>query len=151
SASFISCQCTTPVRELPERLDQRAGMLYSTPSALQRTPQHTNRSEYRVTTHAQASRDIASAAIPVRVDIQDYASLAARVAELAQVPTSAPPAAAPRWYALHLAAPALAAPATFDTLLAPRALHHRVQPLPYQLRVVESILRDKAPGAILAD
>jgi SNF2 family DNA or RNA helicase len=107
-----------------------------------------------VTTHAQSSRDgTATASIPVRVTIQDYTALAARVAALAQTATDAPApsAAAPRWYALHLAAPALAAPATFDVLLAPRALHERLQPLPYQLRVVQSVLRDKAPGAILAD
>lgn len=42
-------------------------------------------------------------------------------------------------------------PATFETLVAPAALYGRVRPHPYQLRVVQSVLREKAPAAILAD
>ncbi|HEX8998006.1 MAG TPA: SNF2-related protein [Ktedonobacterales bacterium] len=59
--------------------------------------------------------------------------------------------AGPRWYALSLRAQALREPASFDRLLAPHALYDRVRPHPYQLRVVEQVLRDKAPAAILAD
>lgn len=59
--------------------------------------------------------------------------------------------AGPRWYALSLRAQTLREPASFDRLLAPHALYDRVRPHPYQLRVVEQALRDKAPAAILAD
>jgi SNF2 family DNA or RNA helicase len=58
---------------------------------------------------------------------------------------------APRWYALNLTAQSLRAPTSFDQLLSPTVLHDRLKPLDYQLRVVESVLRDKAPAAILAD
>ena len=64
----------------------------------------------------------------------------------------APPSPAePRWYALSLRAQALRETASFDRLLAPHALYDRVRPHPYQLRVVEQVLREKAPAAILAD
>ncbi len=56
-----------------------------------------------------------------------------------------------RWYALNLRAQAFRTPPSFDTLLAPRVLYDRVRPHPYQLRVVEQVLREKAPAAILAD
>lgn len=62
-----------------------------------------------------------------------------------------PAPAGPRWYALSLRAQALRESASFDRLLAPHALYDRVRPHPYQLRVVEQALRDKAPAAILAD
>ena len=58
---------------------------------------------------------------------------------------------APRWYLLARSAEELRIPATFETLVAPAALFDRVRPHPYQLRVVESVLREKAPAAILAD
>src|SRR5262249_11443707 len=63
-----------------------------------------------------------------------------------------PPAIhAPGWYALLQRSHALRAPATFETLLSPLALHERLRPHPYQLRVVERVLREMAPAAILAD
>ena len=63
--------------------------------------------------------------------------------------TSTP--AGPRWYALSLRTQALRETASFDKLLAPHALYDRLRPHPYQLRVVEQVLREKAPAAILAD
>ncbi|HLY32712.1 MAG TPA: SNF2-related protein, partial [Ktedonobacterales bacterium] len=64
-----------------------------------------------------------------------------------------PPAdpAWPRWYALSLRAQTLRIPASFDRLLAPRALYDRVRPHPYQTQVVEQALREKAPSVLLAD
>ncbi|HET9109886.1 MAG TPA: SNF2-related protein [Ktedonobacterales bacterium] len=62
-----------------------------------------------------------------------------------------PAPAEPRWYALSLRAQSLRETASFDRLLAPHALYDRVRPHPYQLRVVEQVLREKAPAAILAD
>jgi SNF2 family DNA or RNA helicase len=79
----------------------------------------------------------------------DTSATVAVLADRAQTPEASPQA--PRWYALLLASHAFRAPATFDTLLAPRVLHDRLQPLGYQLRVVQSVLREKAPAAILAD
>ena len=57
----------------------------------------------------------------------------------------------PRWYALALRAQRLRVAASFDRLLAPAVLYDRVRPHAYQLRVVEQVLREKAPAAILAD
>ena len=57
----------------------------------------------------------------------------------------------PRWYALALRAQGLRVAASFDRLLAPAVLYDRVRPHAYQLRVVEEVLREKGPGAILAD
>ncbi|HEY7850138.1 MAG TPA: DEAD/DEAH box helicase, partial [Ktedonobacterales bacterium] len=62
-----------------------------------------------------------------------------------------PAPAGPRWYALSLRAQALRETTSFDRLLAPYALYDRVRPHPYQLHVVEQVLREKAPAAILAD
>jgi SNF2 family DNA or RNA helicase len=58
---------------------------------------------------------------------------------------------APLWYAMRLRAQRLRAVGTFDRLLAPAALHDRIRPHAFQLRVVEQVLREKAPAAILAD
>lgn len=58
---------------------------------------------------------------------------------------------APRWYALARRAQELRVPASFETLVAPAVLYDRVRPHPYQLRVVETVLREMAPAAILAD
>src|SRR5215469_11624257 len=87
---------------------------------------------------------------PVRVCISDPHQLASRVARLVR---AAPPIdpMLPRWYALHLRSQSLRAPASFDTLLAPRVLYDRLRPHPYQLQVVQQVLREKAPAAILAD
>ena len=88
--------------------------------------------------------------IQVRVGISDPHRLAERVARL---PRAGFPADAtlPRWYALNLRASSFRIPESFDTLLAPRVLFDRVRPHPYQLRVVQQVLREKAPAAILAD
>lgn len=59
--------------------------------------------------------------------------------------------ASSRWYALALRAQRLRVAASFDRLLAPAVLYDRVRPHSYQLRVVEQVLREKAPAAILAD
>jgi SNF2 family DNA or RNA helicase len=59
--------------------------------------------------------------------------------------------AAPRWYALYLWGQHLRVAASFDRLVAPAVLYDRVRLHPYQLRVVEQVLREKAPAAILAD
>lgn len=88
--------------------------------------------------------------IPVRVRLADPHRLLARASAPNESDTSLDPTF-PRWYALSLRAQALRTPDTFDTLLAPRVLYDRLQPHPYQLRVVENVLRDKAPAAILAD
>ncbi len=80
--------------------------------------------------------------IPARVVFTDpYALLS----------DAAPTPAGPRWYALSLRAQALRETASFDRLLAPHALYDRVRLHPYQLHVVEQVLREKAPAAILAD
>lgn len=100
--------------------------------------------------HATPSDGSIDAGIPVRRVISDPHHLLARVAQLAQTPLASDAAAA-RWYALHLSAQNLRVPPTFDTLLAPRVLYDRVRPHPYQLHVVEQVLREKAPAAILAD
>jgi SNF2 family DNA or RNA helicase len=89
-------------------------------------------------------------AIPVRVAFAGAQQVIARAAQLARS-GAAPDTAMPRWYVLSLQAQALRTPPSFDTLLAPRVLYERVRPLPYQLHVVEQVLREKAPAAILAD
>jgi SNF2 family DNA or RNA helicase len=58
--------------------------------------------------------------------------------------------AGPQWYALAIRAQALRQSA-YDRLLAPQALYERLRPHPYQLRVVEQALKEKAPAVILAD
>jgi SNF2 family DNA or RNA helicase len=57
----------------------------------------------------------------------------------------------PRWYALSLRGRAFLPSASFASLLAPQVLYDRIQPHAYQLRVVERVLRDLSPAAILAD
>lgn len=82
------------------------------------------------------------------------ATLAGAVAIDAQIDgtvDAAEDAAAPRWYALAQWGRDLRVEASFDRLIAPDALHDRVRLHPYQLRVVEQVLREKAPAAILAD
>jgi len=60
-------------------------------------------------------------------------------------------ASSQRWYSLALRAHRHRTAASFDRLLAPAVLYDRVRPHGYQLRVVEQVLREKAPAAILAD
>lgn len=84
----------------------------------------------------------------------DPHQLRAEIARLATLPAPANQTvdvAAPRWYALNLSAQSLRVPPTFETLLAPHLLYDRVRPHPYQMHVVEQVLREKAPAAILAD
>ena len=104
----------------------------------------------RVELETTISSPAAAPQIPVRVRLADPQRLLVRAnaPKRSDVP---PDPAFPRWYALGLRAQALRTPATFDTLLAPQVLYDRLQPHPYQMRVVETVLRDKAPVAILAD
>ena len=62
-----------------------------------------------------------------------------------------PQSASHQWYSLALRAQRHRIAASFDRLLAPAVLYDRVRPHSYQLRVVEQVLREKAPAAILAD
>ncbi|MFI5272765.1 MAG: DEAD/DEAH box helicase [Ktedonobacterales bacterium] len=87
--------------------------------------------------------------VSVRVVIADPRRLLDGGDETAPEPAADP--AAPRWYALLQRTQTLRAPASFETLLAPHVLYDRLRPHPYQLRVVEQVLREKAPAAILAD
>jgi len=96
----------------------------------------------RATSDQRWKRAAHLSGIPARVVFTDpYALLG----------DAAPAPAGPRWYALSLRAQALRETASFDRLLAPHALYDRVRPHPYQLHVVEQVLREKAPAAILAD
>ncbi|HEX6816897.1 MAG TPA: SNF2-related protein [Ktedonobacterales bacterium] len=86
----------------------------------------------------------------IHITFSDPRGLRTLVQELSA--RQAPPdPAAPRWYALARQAQELRVPATFETLVAPAVLYDHVRPHPYQLRVVESALREKAPAVILAD
>src|SRR5258707_15487032 len=89
-------------------------------------------------------------AIPARIAVGDPHQLLSQVTSSARN-AFAPDPLAPRWYLLNLHAQALRLPASFNTLLAPQVLYDRVRPHPYQVRVVEQVLREKAPSAILAD
>jgi SNF2 family DNA or RNA helicase len=97
-----------------------------------------------------ASEHAAQAGIPVRVTFSDPRQVFAQAAPQ-DSSRIAPDPMWPRWYLLGLRAQSLRMPPTFDTLLAPRVLYDRVRPHPYQLHVVEQVLREKAPSAILAD
>lgn len=86
---------------------------------------------------------------PIHVTFTDAAALPhTPVASHAEFGHDSP---ASRWYALALRAQHLRVAASFDRLLAPAVLYDRVRPHSYQLRVVEQVLREKAPAAILAD
>jgi SNF2 family DNA or RNA helicase len=88
---------------------------------------------------------------PIRVTYSDPSTLTHAAETTIATATSAESASAPRWYALALRAQRLRVAASFDRLLAPAVLYDRVRPHAYQLRVVEEVLREKAPAAILAD
>ncbi|HEX6819045.1 MAG TPA: SNF2-related protein, partial [Ktedonobacterales bacterium] len=85
---------------------------------------------------------------PTHVSFTDphglLAQLAAGDSEAVTYPDSA-------WYVARLLADQLSFASTFDKLLAPDALRERVRPHAFQIRVVEQVLREKAPSAILAD
>ena len=87
--------------------------------------------------------------IPASVNFSDPHRLLYPPASRESGPNPDPDAA--RWYALLLRSLPLRAPASFETLLAPHVLYDRLRPHPYQLRVVERVLREQAPAAILAD
>lgn len=89
-------------------------------------------------------------AISARIAITDPHNLRAMIEDREPHDQTAP-ADGPRWYALARRAQELRVPATFDTLVAPAVLYDRVRPHAYQMRVVEAVLREKAPAAILAD
>ncbi len=94
-------------------------------------------------------RRVMPADIPVRVGFADPHQLVKAVADghgNVEIDTSPQ-----RWYALSLRAQTLRGPSSFDTLLAPRVLYDRLHAHPYQIRIVEQVLREKAPAAILAD
>jgi len=84
---------------------------------------------------------------PIRVTITDPFSQA-RATFTAEPELQS---ASHRWYSLALRAQRHRIAASFDRLLAPAVLYDRVRPHSYQLRVVEQVLREKAPAAILAD
>lgn len=85
------------------------------------------------------------AGIPTRITFTDPHTL------LGGDHASSAPTAPPQWYALAIRSQTLRQSAAFDRLLAPQALYERLRPHPYQLRVVEQALREKAPAVILAD
>ncbi|HEU0027845.1 MAG TPA: SNF2-related protein [Ktedonobacterales bacterium] len=85
------------------------------------------------------------AGIPTRIVFSDSHSL------LDGGHISAPAPSSPQWYALAIRSQSLRASVSLDRLLAPQALYERLRPHPYQLRVVEEALREKAPAVILAD
>jgi SNF2 family DNA or RNA helicase len=85
------------------------------------------------------------AGIPTRIVFSDPHSLLDGAHGNATAPSS------PHWYALAIRSQALRASVALDRLLAPQALYERLRPHPYQLKVVEEALREKAPAAILAD
>lgn len=93
--------------------------------------------------------DTVADAVPVRIAISDPHHLLSW--PVAAGGDALPDPNAPRWYALLQRTLALRAPASFETLLAPLVLHERLRPHPYQMRVVERVLREMAPAAILAD
>ena len=84
---------------------------------------------------------------PIRVTFTDP------LLQMRATPTAEPEqqASSQRWYSLALRAHRHRTAASFDRLLAPAVLYDRVRPHGYQLRVVEQVLREKAPAAILAD
>ena len=104
----------------------------------------------RVQRHRTTATTGRSPTPDIQIAFSDPRGLRALVQELA-VRQAPPDPMAPRWYALARQARELRVPATFETLVAPAVLYDRVRPHAYQLRVVESVLREKAPAAILAD
>jgi SNF2 family DNA or RNA helicase len=107
-------------------------------------------------TRAQPAKSVTKAATaptpPTRISFLDQHGLLANLAAITSTALNAEPDSAwPRWYALAQGSQHLRAEVSFDRLIAPAALVDRVRPHPYQLRVVEQVLREKAPAAILAD
>ncbi|HEX6123292.1 MAG TPA: SNF2-related protein [Ktedonobacterales bacterium] len=102
--------------------------------------------------HAGKGAQRTTAAPPLRTRFTDPHGLLARLAGEA-LPTAGvmPDSTWPRWYALALQGQRMRVRAAFDRLIAPGVLYDRLRPHPYQMRVVERVLREMAPAAILAD
>lgn len=97
---------------------------------------------------APTTSQIPSVDPPIHITFTDPSALARG---FTPTPGAEQQAFAARWYALALRVQRLRVAASFDRLLAPAVLYDRVRPHAYQLRVVEQVLREKAPAAILAD
>jgi SNF2 family DNA or RNA helicase len=102
------------------------------------------------TTRAATAAAAGASTVPARVDFADPHDLLDAIAAGAGHVTG-PDADSAQWYALRLRAERLEVAATFDRLLAPAALAGRVRLHAFQERVVERVLRELAPSAILAD
>lgn len=89
--------------------------------------------------------------LPIRRTATSLHSLPPSLAHPPAVQPGVSAAPAGTWYALSLRAHALRLAGSLDDLIAPGVLVDRVQPHPYQLRVVRQVLREKMPAAILAD
>ena len=100
---------------------------------------------------ASNASELSSFDPPIRVTFIDHSSLAAPSSTTTSSATTSAETPLGRWYALALRAQQLRVAASFDRLLSPAVLYDRVRPHAYQLRVVEQVLREKAPAAILAD
>jgi SNF2 family DNA or RNA helicase len=103
----------------------------------------------KTTTKSRAAAAAAAIDPPIDISFTDPSSLLHLSPDTDKSAQS--PSFASRWYALALRAQRLRVAASFDRLLAPSVLYDRVRPHAYQLRVVEQVLREKAPAAILAD
>ena len=101
-------------------------------------------------TPTPAAKSLPASDPPIRITFTGASTFPQVPASASDVHSERTPSA-PRWYALALRAQRLRVAASFDRLLAPAVLYDRVRPHPYQLRVVEQVLREKAPAAILAD
>lgn len=88
---------------------------------------------------------------PIRVAFTDPSALPRAADPSISSTATTGHASASQWYRLALRAQRLRVAASFDRLLAPAVLYDRVRPHAYQLQVVEEVLREKAPAAILAD
>ncbi len=88
-------------------------------------------------------------AVPYRVTVSDHYRLLDRLS--ASAGHADAPQPSPLLYALALRAQQLRAGRSFGKLISPPVLYTRVKPHPYQLRVVERVMREMAPAAILAD
>ena len=97
---------------------------------------------------APITSQIPSVDPPIHITFTDPSALARNFTPTSDADQQA---YAARWYALALRVQRLRVAASFDRLLAPAVLYDRVRPHAYQLRVVEQVLREKAPAAILAD
>jgi SNF2 family DNA or RNA helicase len=99
-----------------------------------------------------AQRASALPSVRTRIHFTDPHDLISQLAGETRPSALAMPGVAwPRWYALALQGQRVRVQSTFDRLIAPAVLYDRIRAHPYQMRVVEQVLREKAPAAILAD